>query len=51
MAKFLNPKKLIVEIERLFEDADELLIIVSPFIKLDNGLKEILKEKINNSNF
>jgi hypothetical protein len=41
MAKFLNPDKLVKEIEDLFEEAEELIFIVSPFIKLDRELKQI----------
>lgn len=51
MAKFLNPDKLIKEIEDLFEDAEEYLFIVSPFIKLDKKLKQILEPKKSDSNF
>jgi len=51
MAKFLNPDKLVKEIEDLFEEAEELIFIVSPFIKLDRELKLILQTKKDNSNF
>lgn len=51
MAKFLNPDKLIKEIEDLFEEAEELIFIVSPFIKLDKELKQILHPKKDDSNF
>lgn len=51
MAKFLNPDKLIKEIEDLFEEAEELIFIVSPFIKLDRELKQILQAKKDDSNF
>ncbi len=51
MAKFLNPDKLIKEIEDLFEEAEELIFIVSPFIKLDKELKQILNAKKDDLNF
>lgn len=51
MAKFLNPDKLVKEIEDLFEEAEELIFIVSPFIKLDRELKQILQAKKDDSNF
>lgn len=51
MAKFLNPDKLIKEIEDLFDEAEELIFIVSPFIKLDKELKQILHSKKEDSNF
>lgn len=51
MAKFLKPDKLIKEIVDLFDDAEELIFIVSPFIKLDKELKQILNTKKNNPNF
>lgn len=51
MAKFLKPDRLIKEIDVLFEEAEELIVIVSPFIKLDIQLKNILKSKRNDPNF
>lgn len=51
MAKFLNPEKLIKEVEDLFDEAEELIFIVSPFIKLDRELKQILQQKKNDPEF
>lgn len=48
MAKFLNPTELKQEIKKIFADAEFGITIVSPYIKLDNQIKEILKKHINN---
>ena len=48
MAKFLKGSKLRAKIEKLFLEADEKLIIISPFIKLHPLLKDALKEKLDN---
>ena len=48
MAKFLKGSKLRAKIETLFLEADEKLIIISPFIKLHPLLKDALKEKLDN---
>lgn len=47
MAKFVKANQLNAEIESLFEEANTELIIVSPFIKLHDRIKEALKPKIN----
>lgn len=49
MAKFLEPRKLRTEVKSLFEEAEDFLLIVSPFIKLDYELKQILQAKKNES--
>jgi len=51
MAKFLEPRKLRTEIRSLFEEAENFLLIVSPFIKLDRELKDILREKKGDREF
>jgi hypothetical protein len=45
MAKFFQETELNLEIENIFRDASALIIIVSPFIKLHQRLKDILKIK------
>ena len=45
MAKFLKDSKLNSKIEELFEDAEEKIIIVSPFIKLHPRIKSYLNPK------
>lgn len=51
MAKFLDPISLKDEILNTFTDAENFLFIVSPFIKLDNNLKQILEEKKHDPKF
>ena len=53
MAKFINTRKAVSEIEELIKDAGEKLILVSPYLKLSKDFKELLnyrnkKEKISN---
>ena len=47
MAKFLNTFQLNTEIEKIFDDAFEELIIVSPYIKLHSRFMDSLKSRIN----
>ena len=47
MGNFVKGSALVAEIEKLFDEANEKLIIVSPFIKLHSRLKDSLKPKIN----
>lgn len=42
MAKFLNTKKAVSEIEDLIRDADQKLILISPYLKLSKNFKELL---------
>ena len=42
MAKFLNRKKAVSEIEELIRDAEQKLILISPYLKLSKDFKELL---------
>lgn len=42
MAKFLNTRKAVSEIEDLIKDADQKLILISPYLKLSKDFKELL---------
>lgn len=42
MAKFLNTRKAVSEIEDLIRDADRKLILISPYLKLSKDFKELL---------
>lgn len=42
MAKFLNTRKAVSEIEDLIRDADQKLILISPYLKLSKDFKELL---------
>lgn len=51
MAKFINTRKAVSEIEELIKNADEKLILISPYLKLSKDFKELLayrnsKEKL-----
>lgn len=48
MAKFLNTRKAVSEIEELIRKADSKLILISPYLKLSNDFKELLKFRNNN---
>lgn len=48
MAKFLTGNELNSELEKLFERAEEQLILISPYIKLHERYASTLKLKINN---
>lgn len=43
MAKFLNTRKAVSEIEDLIRNADQRLILISPYLKLSKDFKELLK--------
>ena len=47
MAKFLNPNELKQEVRNIFSEAELVITIVSPFIKLDKSLKECLIKHVN----
>lgn len=51
MAKFLDPIELKREVKKIFSEAEEGITIVSPFIKLDNSLKDCLIKHVNNPEF
>jgi len=42
MAKFINTRKAVSEIEELIKNANEKLILVSPYLKLSKDFKELL---------
>jgi phosphatidylserine/phosphatidylglycerophosphate/cardiolipin synthase-like enzyme len=42
MAKFINTRKAVSEIEDLIKNAEEKLILVSPYLKLSKDFKELL---------
>lgn len=43
MAKFLNTRKAISEIEDLIRNADQGLILISPYLKISKDFKELLE--------
>jgi phosphatidylserine/phosphatidylglycerophosphate/cardiolipin synthase-like enzyme len=45
MAKFLNTKKSVSEIEDLIRDAKQTLILISPYLKLSKDFKELLSHR------
>jgi phosphatidylserine/phosphatidylglycerophosphate/cardiolipin synthase-like enzyme len=51
MSKFLDHKSLSREIIRLFEEAEEEITIVSPFIKLHPDIKKVLQRKKQDPDF
>ncbi len=42
MAKFINTRKAVSEIEDLIKTADQTLILISPYLKLSKDFKELL---------
>ncbi len=42
MAKFINTRKAVSEIEELIKNAGEKLILISPYLKLSKDFKELL---------
>ena len=44
MAKFVTDSELNAALERIFKEAEESLVIVSPYIKLHDRIKDILKD-------
>ncbi len=42
MAKFINTRKAVSEIEELIKNAGEKLILISPYLKLSKNFKELL---------
>ena len=51
MSKFLNHKSLSKEIISLFEEAEEGITIVSPYIKLHADIKKVLRNKMDDPDF
>lgn len=49
MAKFLTGNELNTELEKLFEQAEEQIILISPYIKLHDRFASTLRTKKNNS--
>jgi len=47
MAKFLNTRKAVSEIEELIKNADQRLVLVSPYLKLSKDFKELLTYRNN----
>ncbi|MFN4315760.1 MAG: phospholipase D family protein [Chitinophagaceae bacterium] len=47
MAKFLNTRKAVSEIEDLIRNAGERLILISPYLKLSKDFKELLNYRNN----
>ncbi len=48
MAKFLKGNELNAELEKIFETAEDQIILISPYIKLHDRYKSSLLTKINN---
>lgn len=49
MAKFLTGNELNLELEKLFERADDQIILISPFIKLHDRYASTLRTKLSNT--
>jgi hypothetical protein len=47
MAKFITGHELNAELEKLFEQAQEYLILVSPYLKLHARYESVLRSKLN----
>jgi len=45
MAKFLNTTAINYHLEDLIKNASERLILISPFLKLNSRIKELLEDK------
>lgn len=48
MAKFLHGNELNTEIGNIFENANDILVLISPFIKLHHRYADSLKSKVDN---
>ena len=42
MAKFINTRKAVAAIEELIKEAEEKLVLISPYLKLSKDFKELL---------
>ncbi len=51
MSRFIKHTELAKEIKKIFEEAEEEITIVSPYIKLHPDIKKILHSKKNDDNF
>ena len=51
MAKFLKGNQVNSELENIIDTAKEILVIISPYIKLHNRFKDSLKQKLDNPRF
>ena len=49
MSRFIKHTELAKEIKKIFEEAEEEITIVSPYIKLHPDIKKILHSKKNES--
>ncbi|MBF1284872.1 hypothetical protein ACMYUL_11365 [Neisseria sp. CP9] len=45
MAKFLNTSGTTYYLEELIKNAQERLYLISPYLKLNDGVKELLEDK------
>lgn len=45
MAKFLNTSAINYYLEELIKNANDRLILISPFLKLNDKIKELLEDK------
>ena len=50
MAKFIHETELNFEVENIFKNAEETLILISPYIKLHERFISVLKTKLKNYN-
>ena len=51
MATFLSPTNLVIELKQLISESENLLILISPYIKLHDEIKRLLDKKVENPNF
>ena len=47
MAKFINTRKAVAAIEDLIKDAEDKLVLISPYLKLSKDFKELLVYRNN----
>lgn len=45
MATFLTRKGIVFHLDRIIEEADRELVLISPYIKADDETKNLLKDK------
>ena len=51
MAEFLSKENLLDELLNLFKDAENFLVLVSPYIKLNDEMKRALQRKVHDEKF
>lgn len=51
MAQFLNRIQLTDELEKIITEAQDYLLLISPYFKLNNSIKDALAQHRNNKNF